>query len=164
MADRDVVLKEKVSYSGIFSFQELYNFLLQYLRDMGYFVREIKNYEENKKEGKEIFIEWDAQKKISDYFRYKITVKFNANIKKIKVKKNGKVEEANRGKVGVSFSSVLIYDYEGKWKGYPWKLLRGIYDYFIIRDRVGYYKDKLKREVKEMNQQVKSFLAMEKSH
>jgi uncharacterized membrane protein len=66
------------------------------------------------------------------------------------------------GDLEISFSAVLIKDYQSQWEDRAsYKFLRGIYDKYIIRARVEQYEDKLVGETNELIKQVKSFLALE---
>lgn len=163
MAEEEVVCSTSVKYDGIFNFNELYKFCHKWLRDSGYVIFEEKSYEETKKPGKEkkSRIDWKCTKKITDYFRYELEVDFHPDVEKIEAKRGRKKLNTDKGKVDIGVKGKLIYDYEGVWEGNVLlKFLRGVYDYFVIRKRVGKYKNKLKKECKEFERQIKSFLAI----
>jgi len=72
---RGIALK----FQGIIDLGELYRQMKLWLEDRGYIKEESvekKYVEKNKPNGKQIEILWEGEKKISDYFKYKIIVQF----------------------------------------------------------------------------------------
>jgi len=166
MAEKDSIFKGKVKQAGIFDFKEFYSFLYDWLAGEGYNVVEKTYSEKVAGDAKDIDINWEAKKKVSDYFRFVIKVDWKIlGMKKIKVKKEDKEVSMNSGLVELKFNAVLVKDYENKWEDHPfWKFLRGIYDRYIIRSRIDDYEDKLTEETDELIAQCKSFLAIEAKH
>jgi len=163
MAEKDTIFKGKIKQSGIFDFKEFYSFIYDWLKGEGYGVDEKVYSEKIAGDAKDIEIEWEAKKKVSDYFKFVIKVSWNiSGMKKVKVKKEGKEINMNSGGVSIKFAAVLVKDYESKWEDAPiWKFLRGIYDRYIIKSRIDQYEDDLMGELDELIAQCKSFLAIE---
>ena len=163
MAEKDKVLAEKVKHTGIFSFSELYEYLYDWFSDESYKIREKKYTEKILGDSKTIEIEWENEKKISDYFKFQIKLTWLiTGLKKVEVKKEDQKVTMNSGTVEIKFSAMIIKDYENRWENQPfWKFLRGVYDRYIIRSRIDYYEDRVEDDLREIVAQTKAFLALE---
>ena len=68
----------------------------------------------------------------------------------------------NSGTLEVSFTAIIEKDYEKRWENKPFfKFLRGVYDRYLIRNRVDDYEQRLVEELLELIDQSKAFLALE---
>ncbi len=163
MAEKDTVFSGKIKQKGLFHFKNFYAFSYDWLTGEDYRVTEKVYSEEITGDSKVIKIEWQAKKKISDYFRFIIQVKWLIlDLKDAEVVKEGKKVKMNIGTVEIKVKGVLVKDYEHKWEDHPfWKFLRGTYDRYIIKSRIEEYEDKLKEETDEFIAQCKSYLAIE---
>jgi hypothetical protein len=154
MVEKDNVFKGKIKNSGLFDFKEFYRFCYTWLVDEGYFLVEKSYSEKVGAGGKEIEIEWNATKKVSDYFR-----------NNLEVEDNGKKVKMNKGQAEIGISAVLEKDWEHRWENNAFlKFLRGMYDRYIIRSRIEQYEVKIFSEADEFLAQAKSFLAIEGKH
>ena len=163
MAEKSNVFKQQVKHIGYLEFRDLYNFCRDWFSDENYDLYELKYDERITAKGKEIIIEWAAKKKVSDYFRNVIEVRWHIlNMIDTEIEKDGKKEKVNKGEVKITFSADLVKDYENKWEDKPiWKFLRGIYDKYIIRTTIDEYEVRLTEKTAELVSQVKSFLQLE---
>jgi hypothetical protein len=163
MAEKDTLLKEKLKQSGIFDFKEFYEYIFDWIVNENYDLNEKKYSEKVSGETKELEIEWDAVKKISDYFKFQIKMDWKImGMKKVKVKKGDREVNMDSATIEIRFSCILIKDYESRWEDHPfWKFLRGVYDRYIIRNRIDEYEGKLISEFTSLIEQCKSFLAVE---
>ncbi len=166
MAERDRIYRGKLKQKGIFIFKDFYEFLFDYLMDENYDVFEDKYTERVDGDTKQIEIKWTAIKEVTDYFRYEITFYWIVqNLKKVKVKREGKEVTMDSGSIEIKFDAILQKDYENRWENNAFlKFLRGIYDRYIIRSRVDDNEFKLFQEASEFTAQAKSFLALEGKH
>jgi len=166
MSEKDSVFKGKLKQTGIFSFKDLYSFIYDWLRDEGYDVFE-RNYKEKVSgDSKEIEIKWEAQREISDYFRFLITIDWMIiGMKSVEVQKETKKVKMESGALEIKFKGVIVKDYENRWEDSPiWKFFRGIYEKYIIKSRIDDYEIKLITEIEELVNQCKAFLAIEAQH
>jgi len=156
----------KIKQSGIFDFKSLYRYAYDWLCNEGYDVTEKVYTEKFKPNGKEVEIEWEARKKISDYFRFDLKAKWRIlGLVDQEVEKDGKKLKWSKGDFEIKINGILIKDYEGKWEGSPmYKFFREIYNKYIIPGRIEQYEDKIFGEVDEFTAQIKSFLAIEGMH
>lgn len=166
MVEKDIVYKGKIKHRGLFDFGEVYRFCYGWLVDKDYMVTEKTYSEKVKPNGKEVEIEWEGTRKISDYFRFVLKASWRIlAMTEVEVQKEGKKIPMNKGQLEISFSAVLEKDYEHRWEQSGFlKFLRGVYDRYIIRGRIESYEDKIFEEVDEYIAQTKAFLALEGRH
>lgn len=163
MAELSLIYEGKVAHSGIFDFKDVYKFLYEWLTSYEYTVIEKKYSEKIKPEGKEIEAAWICLRKVSDYFRnrIKITIRIQKMVSVEVTRETMKVKR-DKGDLEIKFTAYLERDYEHKFEANPIaKFLRGIYDKYIIPNRITRYEDALGTEVDEMIAQAKAFLALE---
>jgi len=163
MAEKDQIFSEKVKYTGIWDFKEVYRFLYDWFVDQGYKILEKGYSEKIKPDGKEIEIKWEAKRKISDYFRFLIKADWRIlGMTEVEVQKEGAKVKMNKGYIEIKFTAILEKDYEHRWENTAFvKFLRGVYDRYLIRGRIDSYEDKLLGEADEVIAQTKSFLTIE---
>ncbi|MBS3099724.1 hypothetical protein J4463_00725 [Candidatus Pacearchaeota archaeon] len=163
MAEKEKIFEQKVKMSGLFDFKEVYQFVYRWLVEEKYDVEEQKYSEEVTGDSKKIEIVWEANKKISDYFKNQMKLAWRIiGMKSVEVEKNGKKVKTNQGTFEVKISGTLIRDWGSRWDVNPFmKFLRGIYDEYIIKGTMKKYEIKLIRDVDEITEQVKAFLTIE---
>ena len=164
MVEIDKVYESKFKFSGLFEFKETYNFMYNWLSDYGYFLIEEKTYTEKiKPEGKEVEIIWNARKKVSDYFRFYLNIRWLVTgMTSVEVEKGGNKYKMNKGSVEIKITGYLEKDYEHRWEttGLT-KFLRGVYDRYVIRARIEDYMKKIMEEIDELVASTKSYLELE---
>jgi hypothetical protein len=163
MAEKDSLFKSKVKHSGVFDFKELYRILYEWQIDQNYDMNE-KSYKENIGAGgaKELEIEWEASRKVSDYFRFQIDSKWRIiGMTSVEVEIDGVKQKLNKGQLEIEFKCTLIKDYEDRWTKSPlFKFLRTLYDKYLIKERTEQFEGKLIGEMEELVGQCKAFLAL----
>ena len=162
MAEKDLIIKEKVESSGIFEFSALYSFAHSWLKEEGYGVDEEKYSEKIKGAKKDIDIEWKAAKNVSDYFRFENKIKFEIrDLEEVEVEIGGKKKKTNNGKVTVEVTATLIKDRDSKWDTSPFsRFMRDVYNKYVISTRVSDYSQKVASEVRSFKEEIKSFLEL----
>ena len=160
MAEKSSAYKEAVKYKGFFSYTDLYNFCYNWFKEEGYNLKEEVYTEKLSGFGKEVLIEWKATKKISDYYKNIIEVKWHIlGMNDAEVEVEGKKQKTNKGEVKISVSADLERDYEENWDKTPmWKFLRGIYDKYIMRTTQDEYEDRLTKKAVSFVEDLKAFL------
>ncbi len=166
MVEKDKVFSGKIRHVGIFDFKEFYRFCYMFLIDKDYLVIEKAYTEKIGDKGKEIEIEWEATRKISDYFRFLLKINWRLiGLKDVEVQQNGNKVKMNKGDVEIRAQAILEKDYEHRWESNPFfKFLRTLYDRYLIRGRIEAYEAKIYGEVDEFLAQAKAFLALEGKH
>jgi hypothetical protein len=165
MAEKNTVFKQVVKHKGTWNFSDLYNFSFSFLKDEGFTVKENNYTEKVSGFGKEIDIDWDSDKKVTDYFKNHIKVKWKIlGMKDTEAEQDGKKISTNKGEVKITIEAMLEKDYENRWEDKPiWKFLRSIYDKYIIRTTTDEYEDRLTDVAVEYVAELKSFLQLASS-
>ena len=163
MAEKDKISSQKVKRSGIFNFKDTYQFAYTLLKEQGYDITEGKYAEEITGDSKKISVSWIATKKISDYFKIELGIRWDIiNLKSVEAEKDGKRIKTNEGSIEIGINGILVKDYDSKWDTSPFtKFLRGLYEKFIIEGRVSQYEGVVAEDVDNLAEQLKSFLTLE---
>ena len=163
MAEKDKIATEKIKHNGLFDFKEVYRFLYTLATDLEYELEERLYSEKNTAKGKEVEILWLAKRKISDYFRFNIKMKWLIlGMSDVEVMRDGMKVNMNKGSFEITFNCYLEKDYENRWEATAFlKFLRGLYDNYIIRGRISDYEDRLTEDMSELIEQLKAFLILE---
>ena len=161
MSHASKVLEQKVKKKGYWDFKELYNFCFNWFKDRGYKLAE-KEYTEKDTGTKEVKIDWEIKKKVSDYFQNKMVLEWHILLlEDVEIERDGKKVKTNKGDLKLTFKVDLVSDYEGRWEDKAFnKFLRGIYDKFIMKTTTDEYEERLKEVAQEFVADVKVFLEL----
>jgi hypothetical protein len=164
MAEKDKIFSSKVKYDGVMDFKEFYKFCYQWLtEETGLDVIENKYAEKITGDSKGIKVEWTGTRKITDYFKFQVEVKFEVlNLTNVEISQDGKKLKMNKGSVEISIKGTLVRDYEGKFeRTSTQKFMRSIYEKWVIYSRIKEYEGKLIEDCNEFLSQAKAFLDLE---
>lgn len=163
MGEKSPAFGEKLKHKGFFNFNELYNFCFMWLKDEGFTVFENEYSEKLTGGGKEIVIKWEARKKITDYFRNIIEIKWRIiGLQDAEVEIDGKKIKTNKGDLTMEINGLLEKDWEDRWEKNPtYKFFRAVYDNYIIRSTREEYEDRLTAKAVSYTENVKGFLNLE---
>ncbi len=163
MAEKSNVFESTIKHEGYWHYRALYSFCYNWLKEEGYDLYEDQYTEKITGDGKEIEIKWKAKKKVSDYFRNIIELKWHIlRMQDAEVEIDGKKKKMNKGEVKIKFSADLERDYEARWEDKPfWKFLRATYDKYIIKTTMDEYEDRLTAKTGKYTEEVKAFLNLE---
>lgn len=161
MAQKETAYESTIKYGGYWKFSDLYTMAYDYLKGEGYSVNE-GEYKEVSADTKEIQIKWEASKKVTDYFKYTITLSWHVTrLTDAEVEIDGKIKKMNKGDLKLAVKGILVKDYDGNWEPKPYlKFIRGIYEKFIIDSSIKSYGDKLGGEASGLVDEVKAFLKL----
>ncbi len=162
MTDKERVIKERISHSGIFDFPAFYGFVHYWLEEEGYGVVERKYAEKVTGNTREISIEWKATKKLSDYFKIEIELDYEVKeLSDVEVEIDGKKKKMNKGKIEIELTGNLIKDPESSWESTPLnRFLRDVYNKYIIPTRVESMNEKVKADVRDIKEEMKAFFTL----
>ena len=164
MAEKDTIFSSSIKSSGIFSFQDFYNFCYDWLtEESGLRISENKYAEKLSGDSKNIDIEWTGTKDITDYFRFEVKVKFNViGLTQVEINKNGAKIKTNKGGIKIQVQGILVKDYKGKFESSAFsKFMRDIYEKLVITSRIEQFKEKLAGTCDEFLSQTKAYLDLE---
>lgn len=166
MAEKDQIFKSSLKWKGIFPFADFYKFCNRWLTEetgLGAFSED--KYSEKLVAGnaKEIDIEWTASKKMTDYFKMEMKVKFEIKgLVEVEIQKNGVKIKSNQGEIKMDVKGFLIKDYDSKFESTAFrKFLRGIYEKWVIKPRIDQFEDKVADDSNEFLGQAKAYLDLE---
>ncbi len=163
MAEKFILVKEVLEHSGIYGFSELYEYLYRWFKEESYGVIEEKYNEKVSGTTRDISVEWKCTKGLSDYFKMEIFVKIEAGgISDVEVEIDGKKKKMNKGRLRIEFKGTLIRDPDSKWDASPfYTFLRQAYNKYIIPGHVETQEDKVKEDVRDVKESLKSFLELQ---
>ncbi len=165
MAEKETVFSSKIKYAGIFSFRDFYKFCYDWVIEE----IDISDFSENKYEekikgdSKDISVEWEGSKNLTDYFKFGIKVEFKVlALKNIEIARGGAKINTNEGTVEMNVKGILVRDYQGKFEMSAFKkFLRSIYEKWVIQSRIIEYEDKIAGQCDEFLGQAKAWLDLE---
>ncbi len=165
MTEEDNIFKSKIKYNGIFPFADFYKFCFEWVRDETGItgLNETKYSEKLAGDSKNIEIEWEGTKDLTDYFRLKVKVSFRiVALVETEITQGTKKVKTNKGSIEVTIKSILQRDYKGMFEtnGIQ-KFLRGVYEKIVIPERVDQFKDKIFADSDEFLSQAKAYLDLE---
>ena len=164
MVERETVIKEQMKYSGLGDLREAYKFAYDWLRDEYFDVEESKYTERIKGNEKELEIIWLATKKITDYFRIAINIKWEIRgMKDVEVEVNGKKQKMNDfGEVKITLKGILEKDYESRWghRTTFYRFLREVYHKYVITRVTEEKKYETIDYIQEFKEEVKAYFEM----
>jgi hypothetical protein len=161
MVERETIIdKMRLDYEGIFSVAELYKMIDEWFEEKNYDKREIKNVERVSHDSKYIEIEIMPWKKISDYAKYELRLRFfMTDIKDVEVDKDGVKVKLNQGKLQIVFDAYLTTDYEGRWEGKPWFFfIRTVWDKYVYAPFQSGFQGGVRKDCIELRDRIKALL------
>ena len=165
MAEEETIFSSKMTYNGVFSFKDFYQFCYNWLRDETNLTTfsEDKYSEKLKGEAKEIDVEWTGHRDITDYFRIKMKVTFMVRaMTQVKIKKGGAEIDSNKGNIDVKIKGILVKDYQSKFEMTAFrKFLRAFYEKYIILATVKEFRGRIVADCDEFLTQAKAYLDLE---
>ena len=164
MAEKDTKFSSKIKYKGIFSFKDFYAFCYDWLtEETGLDVAESKYKEKIDGDSKNIIVEWVGERKVTDYFKFEIKIKFQIiALTEVEVQEGSAKTKTNKGTVEMKVQGILVRDYEGKFEQTAGKkFLRSVYEKWMIASRIEEYENKLAEDCDEFLNQAKAYLDLE---
>jgi len=118
MVEKQTILKEQVKFTGLGSFKDCYKYAYDWLIDDDYNVIEEKYSEKVSGNEKEIEVAWKADKKLTDYFRISLGIKWAIlGMTDVEVEIDGTKKKMNNfQELKIDIKGVLEKDYSGKWE------------------------------------------------
>lgn len=159
-----VVGKETIAYEGLFSVKELYQLIEDWINTKGYFPVETFVEESVEKEGKVITAKLEPFKKLTDYAKAVIKIDILvSDCKEVEVKRAGKKQKLNKGKLVIEIMSILETDYEHRWEMRPWLyVLRTVFEKYIYTPFLSGFKNALREDTDHLKEKIKAYLNLYK--
>ena len=163
MVEKDVVTKEKMKYVGLGEFKAIYKFARNWFWKEDFNLVEDTYDEKIVSDGKELKIEWTAWKKITDYFRISLKLKWTIlAMSEVEVEVDGKRKKMNKfGELKIEIRGVLEKDYSSRWGGSAFeKFFKEIYQKYVIPQRTEEKEFQVRDYVQEFRDEMKAFLEL----
>ncbi len=163
MAEKDVIIKEKIKYSGYGNFKDTYSYAYDWVRQEGYSVVEEQYTEKVKGNSKDVEVVWKASKQITDYFKIEIDFRWRIlGLEDVEVEIDGKKKKMNKFiELGIEMKGALVRDYKNEWnQSATTKFFKEIYNKFIIPDRTESMKAKVEEMVQNFKEEMKALLEL----
>lgn len=164
MSEKDEIFSSSVKYNGIFSFVDFYKFCHGWLtEETGLDLIEKKYVEKIKGDKKDIDVEWEGKKKVTDYFRFIIAVKLEArSLTNVEIKQGNASIKTNKGSIKIITKGTLERDWDSKFETSAFrKFLRSIYEKWVIAARIDQMERKLIEDCDGFLGQAKAYLNLE---
>lgn len=165
MAESDTIFDNKIKHKGVFNFKEFYKFCYDWLMEETQldWLAEKKYTEKIEGNSKNIDIEWEGVRKLTDFFQIKFKIKFKiVKLENVEINKGGVKISTNKGTAEVKTKGILVRDYQGKFERTAWHVfLRTAYEKWIIPGRIDQMEGKLFGDSDEFLAQAKAFLDLE---
>src|SRR3989344_2025836 len=155
MADKDLIIRERMDHSGLFDFAALYSFAHSWFKEEGYGIDETRYSEKVKGDARDITIEWRIIKTLSDYFKIEHSVKFEIKgLTEVEAEIDGTRKKMNRGSVAIEIRGTLIKDPESKWETSAFmRFSRDIYNKYIIPARIVSMRERVSGDVQDFKEE-----------
>lgn len=150
-----VVDKLEVKFEGIFSLDDLYNTLKEFLEQSRYTVTE-KAFEEKTKES--LVVKWKSVKIMDEYTQFVIKSTIKCNGELIEVKK----KQLYQGSLTLTLKSQIEKDFQDIWVGPVKRFIRGVYDKFIASQNFERLEHELKDDTFAVAEKARHYLNMKK--
>ncbi len=149
-----------LAYEGLFDLHELYVLINQWLKDKGFDLREQRNQEQVRPNGRFIEVEMLPWKKITDYARHVIRLNIRIlNMKDAVVEEDNKRVKLNKGMIKMVMDGYLDTDYEDRWESKPFYFfIRTLFDKFVYRTYSTQYEELLVENCIQLHSTIKAFL------
>ena len=161
MAEKEKIFSSKVKYTGVVNFGDFYKFCYEWLRDeTGLLLSENKYSEKIIGDGKNIEVEWNGFRNLTDYFRIECKITFRTiGLTNVEITEGTQKIKTNKGIVELTIEGNLLRDYDGKFEKNAFqKFLRGVYEKFVIAARVEQFEEKLIIDCDEFLGQAKAYM------
>lgn len=162
MTERDYIEDTlTIHHTGVFDFNGLYRLLKKWFKQYKYNLAEPRYYDQREEGSRKVKLKWVGKKKVNDYARYILETEIMlSNFEEVMVKKK-KLAKAD---LQIAFLAYIEKDYEETWYRTSFlKFMREVYDKFAQGTQYEKMEKELKRDMRGLVQEVKSYLNLFKA-
>ena len=151
-----LIKEDEISYKGVFDFKEFFSLVRNFLERYDYDIDE-KEYKDESSGGlKSLTVKWAADKKLDDYNKAIIKLKFKLSKCKETYVDGAKVMEGN---LNLSVKVEVERDYDDKWSKSPFKKLSmALYGKYVADEKQNYVDKLVKNLIDNLKNEVKQYL------
>ena len=157
----EVIVKPK---ELIFDYNKFYRIIYGFMKELGYFVKEIEYHHNTKGSTVNVGFYWDCIRDVDDYSRFQIElfVDFPA-LETINVIKGRTKQTTNKGSGNIKIRATLLTDYDAKWEQNAiFNFFKTIFEDHFYKSSVNKYLEELGKEMYEIENEIKSYFQMQK--
>ena len=149
MSQKIDLYTSKMKYGGYFDFPKTYDFAYYWLEEEDCEPIDEERYSEKQTgpDTKKLDIDWIAEKKFSDYFKFQFKISFQLiALKKVEITDpSGKKVKTNEGTCEVKIKGTLVKDAKNKFdQDSSWdKWMQKIYEKWIVPDRIEFLEGEI---------------------
>lgn len=161
MANKITLLdSEKISYDSVFDLKELYKHLYEWLTWRKYDVSEKKYKEKIKPTGKDMEIQWEANRDIDEYSSFRIEMKAQLiGVNDVEVAKDGSKVKMQKGEINIQVSAHLFTNRQELWESKAMlSFLQKFYEKFLYKGAIDRMKAELWKQGWDFYNEAKAFL------
>ncbi len=163
MADKTKVMSTAIKHKGVFSLDELYKAIKEWLNFEGYgdetktFIEDLY-VERIKGDAKQLEIRWKAEKFIGEYFSNVIKISFYVlGLQDVEMEVEGRKIGSQKADLTLKISAELVSNRQDKFKN---DFIRDLYEKFIIKDRIDDSAGALYNKAYGLADEIKRFLEL----
>lgn len=163
MVEKDTVVKEKLKFAGLTDFDEAYKFARDWFLKEDFNLVEDAYTEKAKSGGKELEIEWTASKKLTDYFKVTLKIKWRIlGMSEVEVEMEGRKKKMNKiADLTLEVKGTLEKDYSNKWEGSAFnKFIKEIYNKYVIPSTTSAKEEAIQNMVQDFKDEMKAFFEL----
>lgn len=161
MVERYLVIDRlKLTYEGLFNFDELHNLISSFFYEKGYDWYEKMNQVMVTPSGKQMHIILEPWKNISEYYRLIVSIKINIiDLKDAEARMGNSVLKTNQGTLRMVFDGYVISDRKSKWSRKPlYWFLSILFEKYFFKEHYGKAERWLKSDVEDLHSKIKTYL------
>lgn len=164
MEQQYVVDNLRLNYQGLFDMAELMNVVDAWFAEKGYDKFDKKNYETVFEDSRQIEIEMEPWRNITEDVKF--VIKLNVLITGLKdtiITKDKHRMKLNEGKMLITFDAIMETDLRYRWEGKSWmQFVRTLIDHYVFKGQQDRFEVLVAQEVEELYYTLKSHLNLYK--
>ena len=161
MAERMTIVDgEKLIFTGLFDFRELYNLIDAFLWQKGFDKRVRKNEEHVSPESKFAHVIMQPWKRVSEYIKHEIKIDISVHHAKEEVREiDGVKKKFTNGTVSITFWGYIVTDYNSRWVVRPeYFFIRTIMDKWVYKVQHQSSAGMLKNDIRHLKGEIEGLL------
>lgn len=159
---KTLIDRKPLVYEGIFRMDELWGVIQRWIKTRSMIIVETRNEEKVTEKGKDLFIELQPYRKISDYLRK--TIELEIYVRRLTdkvVKVDGRKQKYQHGEVDIRFTALMESDWRSRWEGTGfYYLVRTLMDKFVRYDVIRQAENEAVKDCLDLQEEIKAYLNM----
>ena len=149
-------------YEGVFDFQEIYDYIVNFFKDKHYDYLETGWKEKDASpQGRERTVKMKPEKNITEYLKHKYKLEWKSvDAHNVAVEQDGKSKQHTHARLHIHIEAELAEDWQGLGKKH--EKLKGFFDKHVFkREKENVYMEALEKEMQALLDGIKQTLGMQ---